>query len=144
MVDKFTKKWYENKDKLQHYFETNTINNYDSYEQLVKTVLKYIINNGVENYYELDYEAVQIDKLVSIDYGDYQGTLIFIFPECTYQPSISETYYTFVDYGSCSGCDTLKGILTCFDDELPTKGMVNDLMTLSLHLIQNIHCFKEI
>ena len=143
MVDKFTKKWYENKDKLQNYFETNTINNYDSYEQLVKAVLKYIINDGMENYHKLDYEAVQIDKLVSIDYGDYQGTLIFIFPEYTYQPSISETYYTFVDYGSCSGCDTLKGILTCFDDELPTKAMVNDLMTLSLHLIQNIHYFKE-
>jgi hypothetical protein len=145
MVDKFTKKWYENKDKLQHYFETNTTNNYDSYEQLVKVVLKYIINDGVENYHELDYnEAIQIDKLISIDYGDYQGTLIYIFPEYTYQPSISETYYTFVDYGSCSGCDTLKGILTCYDDELPTEGIVKDLMTLSLHLIQNIHDFKEI
>lgn len=145
MVDKFTKKWYENKDKLQNYFETNTINNYDNYKQLVKVVLKYIINNGVENYYEFNYcEAIHIDKLISIDYGDYQGTLIFVFPEYTYEPLISETYYTFVDYGSCSGCDTLQGILSCFDDELPTKGMVNDLMTLSLHLIQNIHCFKEI
>ena len=142
MVDKFTKKWYENKDKLQKYFETNIIENYDTYERLVKTVLKHIINNDMEDCY--DYDSVDISKLISIDYGDYQGTLIFIFPECTYQPSISETYYTFVDYGSCAGCDTLKGILTCFDDELPTKGMVNDLMTLSLHLIQNIHCFKEI
>ena len=144
MVDKFTKKWYENKDKLQNYFETNTINNYDSYEQLVKAVLKYIINDGMENYHKLDYEAIQIDKLVSIDYGDYQGTLIFVFPEYTYQPSTSETYYTFVDYGSCSGCDTLQGILTCYYDELPTEGMVKELMTLSLHLIQNIHSFKEI
>lgn len=145
MVDKFTNKWYENKNKLQNYFETNIVDNYDSYEQLVKIVLKYIINDGVENYYELDYnKAIQIDKLVSIDYGDYQGTLIFIFPEHTYQPLVSETYYTFVDYGSCCGCDTLQGILVCSYNELPTKEMVKDLMTLSLHLIQNIHSFKEI
>ena len=144
MVDKFTKKWYENKDKLQHYFETNIIDNYDSYEQLVEIVLKYIINNGVENYHELDYnEAIQIDKLVPIDYGDYQGTLIFIFPEHTYQPTVDETYYTFVEYGSCSGCDTLQGILSSYG-EPPTEGEVKELMMLSLHLIQNIHCLKEI
>ena len=43
---------------------------------------------------------------------------------------------TYVNYGSCSYCDTMQGILY----ESDTK--VEDLMTLALHMIQRmIHPF---
>lgn len=53
---------------------------------------------------------IPAEKVHAIDDGEYQGTLLFLVPQETYQPC---TYwYVFVSYGSCSGCDTMEWIGT--------------------------------
>ena len=138
MIQFFIDQWDKNKNILREYFETNSKDNYDTYEKLVKLVLELIINKDNEVYGE----TVNTKKLKEIDYGQYQGCLIYIFPSDTYQPLANETFYMTVDYGSCSGCDTLLSIIENFDEK-PTKNQVKGLMKLCLNLIQNAHRFKE-
>lgn len=139
MIDFFIKQWEKNKDKLRDYFKNNTVDKYDEYKKLVKLVLNIIINNDNDVYGE----KIDVSQLKEIDFGDYQGTLIYIFPADTYQPSANETFYMTVDYGSCSGCDTLMGIIDIFQDGTPSDKQVDELMTLCLHLVQNAHRFKD-
>ena len=138
MVDFIIKQWDKNKEILRKYFENNTADKYDQYKKLVKLVLELIVNKD-NNVYG---EEIDVDKLQEIDFGDYQGTLIYIFPTNIYQPSIYDTFYTSVHYGSCSGCDTLMGIFNYYDEK-PSKEQVDELMTLCLHLVQNTRRFKE-
>lgn len=77
-----------------------------------------------------------LEELRIIDDGDYQGTQIFIIPLDTYQPSVSDYVYTHTYYGSCSGCDTLQAILGYDDNKKANANQVEDLMQLSLHLLQ--------
>jgi hypothetical protein len=78
------------------------------------------------------------ETLHCIDDGDYQGTLLFLIPEDTYQPD--NYYYVKVEYGSCSGCDTLESIRD-YDSDTPNDEQVKDYMTLCLHIIQK---FKKL
>ena len=77
------------------------------------------------------------EMLKEIDDGDYQGTLLYLIPEDTYQPNSSEYLMTFVEYGSCSGCDTLQGI-QCFLDTKSRDKSIDDLMNLCKDLICNM------
>jgi hypothetical protein len=71
------------------------------------------------------------NAISEIDDGDYQGTLLFVIPEDTYQPY--DYWYVRVFYGSCSGCDTLQSILYESDSK---EQQINDLFTLALHIFQ--------
>lgn len=139
MIDFFVKQWNKNHKKLREYFENNTINKYNNYKDLVKLVLELVINK--DNY--VYGETINIKKLKEIDYGNYQGCLIYVFPANTYQPLANDTFYTTVDYGSCSVCDTLLGIFGYTTDERLTKKQVDELMQLCLNLVQNTHRFKD-
>lgn len=138
MIDFFVKQWDKNKDSLREYIKNNTMEKYDEYEKLVKLVLELVINKDNDVYGE----TIDIDKLKEIDYGDYQGCLIYVFPADTYQPMASDTFYTTVDYGSCSGCDTLLSITGYCTEEKPNENQINHLMQLCLNLVQNAHRFK--
>lgn len=107
-----------------------------TYDVLLEISFKYI-NKYLDEHYDYSYN---IDAMTIVDNGDYQGSLIFIIPLDTYQPNIYETYYTYVYYGSCSGCDTLMGILYGYDD---IKIKLNDLMTLILHMLQHFEPIKR-
>lgn len=75
------------------------------------------------------------DRIVEIDHGDYQGTVVFVIGEAGYQP---DTYwYVQIAYGSCSACDTLQGIQG-YDDTPPTNEQVRQYMTLALHIVQRM------
>ena len=75
------------------------------------------------------------ERIVCIDHGDDQGTLLFIVGETDYQPS---TYWALtVNYGSCSGCDTLQSISE-YSNKKPTKTQVGEYWTLMLHLLQSM------
>lgn len=142
MIEFVVEKWEKNKKKLEEYFSTHDQEEFaESYSSLLKRVIELILNDGDYSYSEgKQNKDFIVNDITVIDYGDYQGTQIFVFPYNTYQPSVSETFYTSVYYGSCSGCDTLMAIAS---GGKPNKNQVKDFMTLSLNLIQNIKSFKE-
>lgn len=55
-------------------------------------------------------DGLDLDNIVEINNGDYQGTLLYIVPFDTYQPNEYEYLMTYIGYGSCSCCDTLQGL----------------------------------
>jgi len=100
----------------------------DSYEAIVKAVVALLNPYGVNG--EPDCERVH-----SIDDGEYQGILLFLVAAQGYQPN--KYWYVRVDYGSCSGCDTLKGIRG-YENSAPTDEQINDYWTLALHIVQEL------
>ena len=143
MLDFAIKKWDKNQKALRDYFENNKQEDYAlSYEDFTKKVIEIIFNDddyGYENgdqYYAFDLKR----HFQEIDFGDYQGTLIFVFAYDTYQPSTDETFYTSVDYGSCSGCDTLQAIQWNSREDTPTQKQVQAYLQLALNLIQEMKC----
>ena len=126
-------KWNENKDLLKRELETRYGLNLCEYLDLVKLVVRFILNGGeTDEYQEWDESEITV-----INDSDYQGTLLFIFHKSTYQPSEYDYLMTYVDYGSCSGCDTLLSIQG-FDNDLLTKLQVADFMKLCKDIVANI------
>ena len=144
MDKEMLEKWESNKNNLRKKLEClNDAKIEDlSYSHLVRYVIDEILNDGIKNSRFLS------SKLKVVDYGDYQGTIIFIFTKNIYQPSLHETYYTFIEYGSCSGCDILINIICNYFDikyvnqSAKHKCLVNDLMILCLHIFQHINSFE--
>ena len=124
MDNKIIEKWENRKNKLKEWFEANETPS--SYKEIFEKIIELIITEDERNKFNLE-------KIRVIDDGDYQGTQIFIAFLDTYQPSVEEYIMTSVYYGSCSGCDTLQSIRYSSDEN-----RVNDLMTLSLHMIQKM------
>lgn len=126
MLKILLEKWDKNKDKLRKALSERKCN-YE-YKDLVKLTFDVIFNDG-ENEEDLD-----IERITEIDDGDYQGTLLYLIPFDTYQPTQYEYLMTHVYYGSCCGCDTLQSIC-CGNEYLPNKQQIDDLMTLCKDLI---------
>jgi hypothetical protein len=125
-------RWEKNKNKLEQFYRTTTGWNDCNYLDIVKAVVTHILNDS-----EYDDENWNANSITEIDNGDYQGTLLFLIPKNTYQPSEYEYLITYVGYGSCSGCDTLLAIQ---DDGEPylTECQIKEFMTLSKDIIINI------
>ena len=139
MIKYCIEKWDKNKDILRSALGNNKLLNhvlnknddpleYLEYKDLVKLTVMFILND--ENEWD-------VNKITEIDDGDYQGTLLYLIPEDTYQPDSSEYLMTFVEYGSCSGCDTLQGI-QCFLGVRSRDKSIDDLMNLCKDLICNM------
>jgi hypothetical protein len=127
--------WDKNKKKLEkHITENLWMWNEFEYKEVVEKVVEYIFNDDESDYSD----AYDSENITQIDNGDYQGTLLYIIPRKTYQPSEDEYLMTFVGYGSCSGCDTLQSVQDVNEeDEKSKEGFVKDMMFLCLHIIQN-------
>lgn len=128
-------KWEKNRDALK--YKISRIGDVSAleYEDLVKLTFSTIYNEGSgEEIYP--YGHLALDYVTVIDNGDYQGTLLFVIPFKTYQPSESEYLMTYVGYGSCSGCDTLMSIID-YTSEPPTEEQVSDLLTLCKDIVTN-------
>lgn len=97
-------RWDANKDKLRAVFAERTDLNTCQYEDLVKLTFETIYNAAVTG---LDYK-LDLTNITVVDNGDYQGTLLFLIPFDTYQPSEHQYIMTYVGYGSCSICDALQ------------------------------------
>lgn len=139
MIQTFVDRYTAIRDELRAEFEEQCP---ASYRALVKQVIEKITAD------EYEYYAPDPERIHEIDDGDYQGTLLYLIAEKGYQPN---TYYAVkISYGSCSACDTLKSIQLDYnpwwsDKEGPQdeaieerKQAVDDLMTLSLHIVQRI------
>ena len=125
-------KWTQNSDDLRDYLMNEK--SFDDYEylDLVKLIVEFILNKETPG----DDDRYNVDNITEIDNGDYQGTLLYVIPADTYQPSEWEYIMTCVSYGSCSGCDTLQAILAC---PYGAKEMlVDDLMHLCRDMVTNI------
>ena len=134
MVKEFVEQWDKNKHKLKKYFKNTPLEEYRNYEDIVVKIFELCITSTTRAY---NNDSFNSGNMTVIDDGEYQGTQIFIIPIDTYQPSVSHYVMTHNYYGSCSGCDTLMGIHG-YEDGLPSKEQVKELMTLALHLVQKL------
>lgn len=131
---KFCKdQWNANKERLEAALRDDTTLNDCDYKYLLSLVVTHILNPGAEIFGEWSSERITV-----VDDGDYQGTLMFLIPKDCYQPSECEYFLTFVDYGSCSGCDTLMHIQCGNINEKPTDGQLEDYMALCKDLVINM------
>lgn len=136
MIKSFVEAWDKHKDELRQHFLECKVEDIDTYKKLVNILFEIVINPE-----QMDYEEYDLNNICEIDDGNFQGTLIFIIHKDTYSPCLEEYVYTSVGYGSCSGCDTLLGIIR-WNEEV-TEKMVDELMDLELHLLQRCHMFAE-
>ena len=134
MIKFCVEQWGKNKERLRQHLSERTDLNHCSYLDLVKLVVEHIFNCNDYGYGH----TYDKDKITEIDNGDYQGTLLFLIPKDTYQPSENEYLMTCVGYGSCSYCDTLQGIqdyLSC--DGRLTPDQLDNFMILCKDIVQN-------
>ena len=127
---KFCKEmWDKNQDTLKEALKNDFTLNECEYVDLLRLVVKHVLNN---NNAGIKWSP---DKITQIDNGDYQGTLLFLIPQDTYQPGEYEYLMTYVGYGSCSGCDTLLGIQDWKSNIPPTEQQLKDYMSLCRDLV---------
>lgn len=131
MIKHCLKKWEENKNVLENKLKTSTGLNECEYRDLVELVVRFVLNNDDDG---ITWDA---DRITEIDNGDYQGVLLYLIPRDYYQPNESDYLLTYVDYGSCSVCDTLKSIQDYEDGKL-TESQVKRFMALCKDLVCNM------
>lgn len=126
MIEAFTKAWFANLHTMREKF---TAKHPEDYKEVVRAVIEVMASASDE------YDKPDPERIHQIDDGDYQGTLVFVIAGSGYQPS--RYWYVKVDYGSCSGCDTLEGIRN-YDREAPRDEQVTEYMQLALHIVQGL------
>lgn len=142
-------KWRDNCEKLLEKLKSDTNLSTCNYKYLVQLVVKYILNNGFdEDSWDLYEDGWSANKITEIDNGEYQGTLLFLIPKNCYQPSQTEYLMTYVNYGSCSYCDTLQSIQCGWNyddapedwhyDDPPTEAQVKDFFILCRDLVMHM------
>lgn len=144
MIPEFVECWDKRKHLLEQNFREEHPSSYENiFKKLVEIVLTPDFYNEKYTFDEDYFLELNSEKITVINDGDYQGTLLFIVPEKTYQPS--NYWSAMVYYGSCSYCDTLSSIQsdTVYDSETgeeskPTEEQISQYMTLALHLLQSM------
>ena len=126
MIAEFVKLWNKKKDILLQKYKEHHPNDYI---EIVTDVVKLLCKENEK------YDCPDPERVHQIDDGDYQGTLVFIIGAKGYHPD--DYWYVKVDYGSCSVCDTLKGI-SQYDNDPPSLEQANEYLTLALHILQNL------
>lgn len=128
-------RWDANNDKLRAVLAERTDLNECDYEYLVKLTFETIYNTSVTG---LD-RKLDLERITVVDNGDYQGTLLFLIPFDTYQPSEHEYIMTYIGYGSCSGCDVLQAVQSCGDygKKKATEDQLDGFMDICRELICN-------
>ena len=119
---KFIDRFLNNKHKLEAIYKEKHPENY---LELVINVIKIIESD--------EHGDISSERVREIDDGDYQGTLLYLIADNSYQPS--DYWYARVNYGSCSGRDTLEAIRN-YDNKKPTVQQIKDYLLLSLHIVE--------
>ena len=144
-------KWEKNKSKLQDDIKENPAWKTCDYLYLVKKVITIVLNDGMEECPVSAEMPSQIrngtqpewnpERITQINDGKYQGTLLYLVPRSEDSPSACDYLMGFLEYGSCTLCDTLERIqyegytdhTVPYEDYLRqkcTKTQVRDFMTL--------------
>lgn len=108
-------------------------------EKDLKRELKNILSTRSAITYELLIETIvktcfpeySPDKITILDDCDYDGTIMAIFSREIFCPNCSDYLMTYIDYGSCSACDTLFYIMDCSENK------EKDLYKLCVDIISN-------
>jgi len=124
--------WGKHQEKVKQWIASIEDQGEIDYEMLLKNTLRILFED--ENAYS---GMPDFKNITQIDYGEYQGTFVFIVGGRTYQPNANEHWYTYVEYGSCSVCDTLESTRN-YRGGPPTTEQVTDYWTLCLHMIQRM------
>jgi hypothetical protein len=97
-----------------------------------------ILSAALEAIREDEYSDPDPLRITTAEWGDYQGTLVFVVACGGNQPS--HHWVTKVSYGSCSWCDAFKAIqaIRCYGDEPITDSEACEYWTLGLHLVQHL------
>ena len=129
-------RWDANKDKLRDALAERTDLNHCNYEDLVNLTFEVIYNTDAN---ETGYQVLNLNNITVVDDGDYQGTVVFLIPFDTYQPSEHEYIMTYIGYGSCSGCDVLQAVQSCGDygKKKATEDQLDGFMDICRELICN-------
>ena len=105
----------------------------DSYEDIVRNLAKLLLE-----------EAYSEERFTVIDWGEYQGTRIYLFAETCYQPTENDTYIVSNYYGSCSGCDQLLGIVGYGNGQITDENTINDLLSLVRDIYERIRPLTDL
>lgn len=98
-------KWEKNKNMLQDDIRENPAWGNCDYFYVVKKIVTIILNDGIEACPDWNTE-----RITQIDDGHYQGTLLYLIPRNVDSPAEFDYLMGFIEYGSCSICDTLERI----------------------------------
>lgn len=126
MIQAFTNAWFANLEAMREKFAAK---HPEDYKEVVHAVVEMLSASSE------DYERPDPDRIHEIDDGHYQGTLVYVIGATGYQPD--RYWYVKVEYGSCSGCDTLQAISN-YSDDPPSVQQVSDYMQLALHIVQGL------
>lgn len=130
MILHYVKQWEKRKHILEQWLIENEPN---SYEHLYFKLFKLVVIEPESRFYkEWDWSRHRV-----IDDGDFQGNIIFVLCNDSYQPDLHDYIFTSVAYGSCSGCDTFQAL-----DEVSKEERVKGYMTLALHMVQATESFN--
>lgn len=127
------KAWDDHQEEVRNWIATTNLDDM-SYRFLLENTLRILFG---EEKYDTHSEEPDYTRIVEVDFGDYQGDLVFVVGGKGYQPSADNHWVTDVSYGSCSGCDTLQGI-TGYSGGVPSTEQTEGLWTLCLHLMQGM------
>ncbi len=121
MIQEFVEQWDRKKDRLrQRIAECRP----DEYKQLVELVAE-IMDEG---------KTLDPSRVFEFWGSDYQGNALYVLrgKDNVYE---GDCFYTVkVDYGSCSGCDTLQSIVVDFAGDK----QLDRYMKLCLHIVQEL------
>lgn len=129
MIQEFVRRWEARKGEVRDAFaREGAVQDYDDVVRAVITALRGETDRD---------KAPDPERITCIEPDDYAGTLVYVIAAKQYQPS--DFWYCRIDYGSCSGCDTLERILMDGGSRRSLNArQIDDLMTLALHVVQRL------
>lgn len=142
MIKHFIECWESNKDMLENWFANTEVGmiSCGGYALIMQKIIELVFNHRkIKGEDHSTYTNFR-----ELDFGDYQGTKIFVFTRNTYQPASWDTYFTYVEYGSCECCDLLLGICDYKDEAKPNKKQIDAFMKLALNMVQHIGVMNKL
>lgn len=136
MIPEIISQWDKNKAKLEDYFTQEHPYNYNA---IVKELFNRVISDPLNN--EMNFDVSRM----TVIFGDYPGTEIFIIPKYSdiakeHRLEVWDYLITRTYYGSCYACDKLLKIKSsdCLTDGKPSLEQVKGYMLIALHLVQEL------
>lgn len=129
MLKILLEKWDKNKGLLEEKLRNKPMNY--KYKDLVKLTFDTIYNSDKTNYWD----KMRIVKTVGGK--EYSGDYVFLLNFGHDDEKVETMLITYVEYGSCSGCDTLLRIIEWHEGKKPDENQLKDLMLLCKDIITN-------